>query len=209
MKKQPITTVWHQASITRQQREVMNQHRSVAIWFMGLSGSGKRTLAHALEQQLHQIGWRTLVLDGDNVRHGLCSNLGFSSADRSENVHRAAEVAKLMGEAGVIVITAFISPFRADRERVRSLFPGGDFIEVYCSAPLEVCESRDVKGLYARDRSGAVKKFSGISPPYEPSENPDLVVDTSVQPLESCVAEVMDFLQKRSRQIFIKKQIDL
>lgn len=209
MKNQSATTVWHQASITRQQREAMNQHRAVAIWFTGLSGSGKSTLAHALEQQLHQIGCRTFVLDGDNVRHGLCSNLGFSAADRTENIRRAAEVAKLMVEAGMIVMTAFISPFRADRERARGLFPEGDFIEVYCAAPLKVCESRDVKGLYAQARSGALKEFTGISSPYEPPENPDLVVDTGAHSLEDCVAEVMAFLQKRSRPVFMNKKFEI
>ena len=201
------TTVWHQASITREQREALNQHRAVVIWFTGLSGSGKSTLAHALEQQLHQIGCRTFVLDGDNVRHGLCSNLGFSAADRTENIRRAAEVAKLMVEAGMIVITAFISPFRADRERARSLFPDGDFIEIYCAAPLKVCESRDVKGFYAQARSGTVKEFTGISSPYEPPGTPNLVVDTGTHSLENCVAEVMNFLKKRSRPIFYKEKI--
>jgi adenylylsulfate kinase len=169
----------------------------VVIWFTGLSGSGKSTLAHAVEEELHQAGCRTFVLDGDNVRHGLCSNLGFSVEDRRENIRRIAEVAKLMTDAGVIAMTAFISPFREDRERARSLFPHGDFIEIYCSAPLEVCESRDVKGLYARAKAGEVKEFTGISSPYEPPVKSELVVDTGSQTLEDCVAQVMALLRVR------------
>lgn len=140
-------TVWHHATVTRERRMAMNGHRSCVLWFTGLSGAGKSTLAHAVEEDLHQRGCRTFVLDGDNVRHGLCADLGFSVVDRQENIRRIAESAKLMVEAGVVAMTAFISPFRADRERARSLFPHGDFIEIYCAAPLEVCESRDVKGL--------------------------------------------------------------
>ena len=152
MNQKSSNTVWHHATVTRQRREQKNGHRSAVVWFTGLSGSGKSTVAHAVEEELHQRGCRTFVLDGDNVRHGLCSNLGFSIEDRGENIRRIAEAAKLMAEAGVIALTAFISPFREDRERARKLFPHGDFIEIYCSAPLEVCESRDVKGLYARAR---------------------------------------------------------
>lgn len=190
-------TVWHHATVTRQRRETMNGHRSTVIWFTGLSGSGKSTLAHAVEEELHQLGCRTFVLDGDNVRHGLCSNLGFSIEDRRENIRRIAESAKLMMEAGVIAMTAFISPFREDRERARSLFPHGDFIEIYCAAPLEVCEGRDVKGLYARARAGEVKEFTGISSPYEPPVKPELVVDTGGQSLEDCVGQVMAALRTR------------
>lgn len=190
-------TVWHHATVTRQRREALNGHRAAVIWFTGLSGSGKSTLAHAVEEELHQRGCRTFVLDGDNVRHGLCSNLGFSIEDRSENIRRIAEAAKLMMESGVIAMTAFISPFREDRERARSLFPHGDFIEIYCAAPLEVCESRDVKRLYARARAGEVKEFTGISSPYEPPVKPELVVDTGGQPLEDCVTQVMAMLRSR------------
>jgi adenylylsulfate kinase len=175
----------------------MNGHRASVIWFTGLSGSGKSTLAHAVEEELHRAGSRTFVLDGDNVRHGLCSNLGFSIDDRRENIRRIAEAAKLMVEAGVIAMTAFISPFSEDRERARSLFPHGDFIEVYCAAPLEVCETRDVKGLYARARAGEVKEFTGISSPYEPPVKPELVVDTGSQLLDICVAQVMALLRER------------
>lgn len=190
-------TVWHHATVTRQRREAMNGHRAAVVWFTGLSGSGKSTLAHAVEEELHQRGCRTFVLDGDNVRHGLCSNLGFSIDDRRENIRRIAEAAKLMMEAGVITMTAFISPFRTDRERARCLFPHGDFIEIYCAAPLEVCESRDVKGLYARARAGEVKEFTGISSPYEPPLRPELTVDTGGPSLDDCVAQVMGLLRRR------------
>lgn len=191
-------TVWHSATVTRQRRAQMRGHNSAVIWFTGLSGSGKSTLAHAVEEQLHQAGCGTFVLDGDNVRHGLCSNLGFSNDDRRENIRRIAEAAKLMMEAGVIAMTAFISPFRADRERARGLFPHGDFIEIYCAAPIEVCESRDVKGLYARARAGEVKDFTGISSPYEAPVKPELVVDTGGQSLQECVEQVMALLRQRN-----------
>ncbi len=197
MDKKSSNTVWHYATVTRQRREQMNGHRSVVVWFTGLSGSGKSTLAHAAEEKLHQTGCRTFVLDGDNVRHGLCSNMGFSNEDRCENIRRVAETAKLMTEAGVITMTAFISPFRVDRERARSLFPHGDFIEIYCAASLEVCESRDIKGLYARARAGKVRNFTGISSPYEPPFKPELVVDTGGQTLEDCVSQVIGLLRER------------
>jgi adenylylsulfate kinase len=195
-------TVWHHATVTRLRREQQNGHRSAVLWFTGLSGAGKSTLAHAVEEELHQTGCRTIVLDGDNVRHGLCSDLGFSIEDRRENIRRIAEAAKLVAEAGVIAMTAFISPFRTDRERARSLFPHGDFIEIYCMAPLEVCEARDVKGLYRRARTGEVKEFTGVSSPYEAPLNPELTVDTGGQPLEECVSEVLTYL--RQRKIFTK-----
>lgn len=197
MNNKSSNTVWHHATVTRQRREQQNGHRSAVIWFTGLSGSGKSTLAHAVEESLHQAGCRTFVLDGDNVRHGLCSNLGFSIDDRGENIRRIAETAKLMTEAGVVALTAFISPVRSDRERARSLFPHGDFIEIYCAAPLDVCESRDVKGLYARARLGEIKDFTGISSPYEPPVKPDLVVDTGGLALSECVAQVMALLRVR------------
>ncbi|MEY4718814.1 MAG: hypothetical protein RL563_1432 [Pseudomonadota bacterium] len=194
---QSINTVWHRPTVTRQRREAANGHRAAVLWFTGLSGAGKSTLAHAVEEALHQSGCRTFVLDGDNVRHGLCSNLGFSNDDRRENIRRIAEAAKLMMESGVIAITAFISPFRHDRQLAKELFPEGDFIEVYCAAPLAVCESRDVKGLYARARAGEVKEFTGITSPYEAPVNPDLVVDTGTQMLQDCVDQVLALLRTR------------
>ncbi|MDH3314997.1 MAG: adenylyl-sulfate kinase [Betaproteobacteria bacterium] len=189
--------VWHHATVTRARRESLMKHGSVILWFTGLSGAGKSTLAHALEEHLHQAGCLTFVFDGDNVRHGLCSNLGFSAEDRTENIRRVGEMAKLFLEAGVISLTAFISPFRADRERVRSLVPHGDFLEIYCRCPLEVCEQRDVKGLYKRARAGEIKDFTGISSPYEEPENAELVVDTDRLSLEESVDVVLDLLRER------------
>jgi adenylylsulfate kinase (apsK) len=191
-------TVWHSATITRALRERLNVHHSAVLWFTGLSGSGKSTLAHAVEEKLYQLGCRTFVLDGDNVRQGLCSDLGFSVQDRSENIRRISEAAKLLVESGVIAMTAFISPFRADRQRARSIFPHGDFIEIFCEASLEVCEQRDVKGLYHRARSGEVKEFTGISSPYEAPLNPELAVKTGELPLEDCVAQVIEYLKQRN-----------
>ncbi len=194
---QSSNTVWHHATVTRARREAQNGHKSAILWFTGLSGAGKSTLAHAVEEHLHQAGCRTFVFDGDNVRHGLCGDLGFSAEDRRENIRRIGEMAKLFTEAGVIALTAFISPFRADRERVRGLVPHGDFIEIYCRCPLEVCEGRDVKGLYRRARAGEIKDFTGISSPYEAPENPELVVDTGAAPLEACVDQVVAYLKVR------------
>ena len=189
-------TVWHAATIRREHRQQQNGHGSAILWFTGLSGAGKSTLAHAVEERLHQLGCRTYVLDGDNVRHGLCGDLGFSAQDRTENIRRIGEVAKLMIDAGVITLTAFISPFRADRERVRGMVMHGEFIEIYCHCPVEVCETRDVKGLYQRARTGEVKDFTGISSPYEAPLTPELTVDTATQPLAACVAQVLDCLHR-------------
>ncbi len=190
-------TVWHHATVTRQRREQLNGHKSVVIWFTGLSGAGKSTLAHAVEEELHQRGCRTVVLDGDNVRHGLCGDLGFSEVDRSENLRRIGETSKLMVEAGVVTLTAFISPTRADRHRVRSLFPHGDFLEVYCSCSVEVCESRDVKGLYAKARAGEITDFTGVNAPYEVPKQPELVVNTDKLSLDESVASVLSLLTER------------
>jgi len=189
--------VWHHATVTRMRREMQNGHRGAILWFTGLSGAGKSTLAHAVEESLYQKGCRTFVLDGDNVRHGLCGDLGFSSEDRIENIRRVGEIAKLFMEAGVIVLTAFISPFRSDRDRVRGMAAHGDFIEFYCDSPIEVCEKRDVKGLYQKARAGQISEFTGISSPYEAPLNPELVVPTGKAELESCVAEVMQLLSRR------------
>ncbi|RKZ90837.1 MAG: adenylyl-sulfate kinase [Candidatus Parabeggiatoa sp. nov. 1] len=189
-------TVWHHATVTRQRRAELNHHQSTLLWFTGLSGSGKSTLAHALEERLYQMGYHTSVLDGDNVRHGLCSDLGFSNEDRVENIRRISEVAKLFIEAGVIVLTAFISPFRADREKARNLV-GKDFVEIYCHCPLSVCEERDVKGLYRRARNGEIKEFTGISSPYEEPNNPELVIDTSTKNIDECVDQILEDLIQR------------
>jgi len=192
--KKSTNVVWHQATVTRQRRELANGHRSVILWFTGLSGAGKSTLAHAVEERLHQLKMHTFVFDGDNVRHGLCADLGFSSQDRVENIRRIGEMSKLIIESGVIAMTAFISPFREDRDRVRALVQEGDFIEVYCHASVAECESRDVKGLYAKARSGEISDFTGISSPYEAPEKAELLVETGSQSLERCVDQVIAYL---------------
>lgn len=189
--------VWHHATVTRACREAQNGHRGGIIWFTGLSGSGKSTLAHAVEESLYQRGCRAFVLDGDNVRHGLCGDLSFSAQDRQENIRRIGEVAKLFMEAGVIVLTAFISPYRADRKRVRGMVEHGDFIEIYCDAPIEVCESRDVKGMYKKARAGLIPEFTGISAPYEVPENHEFTMNTGTASLNACVQQVIDEMIRR------------
>jgi adenylylsulfate kinase len=189
--------VWHHATVTRARREAQNGHRGAIIWFTGLSGSGKSTLAHAVEEILYQQGCHTFVLDGDNVRHGLCGDLGFSSKDREENIRRIGEIAKLFMEAGVIVLTAFISPYRADRKRVRGMVEHGEFIEIYCNASIEVCEARDVKGIYKKARAGQIAEFTGISSPYEAPENPELTVNTGGSALDECVRQVTGEMVQR------------
>lgn len=190
-------TVWHHATVTRKRRERLNGHRGVVVWFTGLSGAGKSTIAHAVEERLHQRGCRTYVFDGDNVRQGLCSDLGFSKEDRAENIRRIGEMMKLFVDAGIIALAAFISPFRADREKVRRLLGDEDFIEVYCRCPVEVCEQRDIKGHYKRARSGEIKEFTGISSPYEEPKNPDIILDTADISIEESVQRVIDLLIKK------------
>jgi adenylylsulfate kinase len=186
--------VWHEAAVDRDSRASQRGHRSAILWFTGLSGAGKSTLANAVNVELFQRGLATYVLDGDNVRHGLCCDLGFSDADREENIRRIGEVAKLFLDAGVITLTAFVSPFRADRDRARALVGSGDFIEIHCAAGLEICEQRDPKGLYAKARAGVIKEFTGISSPYEAPESPELRIDTGGR-LEDNVAEVISYLE--------------
>ncbi len=205
--------LWHHATVTRIRREKINEHRSICLWFTGLSGAGKSTVAHALEEKLHNMGCRTYVLDGDNVRHGLCSDLGFSKEDRTENIRRIGEMAKLFVDAGVIAITAFISPFRADRQRLRELLGSGDFVEIYCKCSIEICEQRDVKGHYKKARAGEIKEFTGVSSPYEEPTQPDLVVDTAFTPVEDCVERVISLLTQRgiilkSGQSPVRAEID-
>lgn len=190
-------TVWHHATVTRERREAKNGHRGAILWFTGLSGAGKSTLAHAVEEALHQRGCRTFVLDGDNIRHGLCADLGFSSKDRVENIRRIGEVTKLFMEAGVIVLTAFISPFRADRERVRDMIGQSDFIEIYCNASLEVCENRDIKGLYKKARAGQIAEFTGISAPYETPASANLIINSGSASLDVCVEQVIREITSR------------
>lgn len=189
--------VWNHPGVTRAQRERLNGHKSLVLWLTGLSGSGKSTLAHAVEERLHEMACRTFVFDGDNVRHGLCEDLGFSEADRAENIRRIGEMTKLFVETGVIALAAFISPFRSDRDKLRTQFAEGDFVEIYCRCPLEVCEQRDKKGLYARARAGELQEFTGISSPYEPPERPEIVIDTDKESLEKSVGKIVNYLQRR------------
>ncbi len=190
-------TIWREPAIYRKDRELMNSHKSAIIWFTGLSGAGKSSLAYALEGILHKNKIRTYVLDGDNIRQGLCKDLSFSNADRIENIRRIGEVSKLMMEAGSIVLTAFISPFKQDRKIVRELVAEGDFIEVFCDSPLDVCESRDVKGLYIKARTGEIPEFTGISSPYENPDNPELILDTNTLSIEECLKRLISYLSQR------------
>jgi len=185
---------WHEGQVTRAERERLLGQKGAIVWLTGLSGSGKSTIAMAAEQALLGAGRMAYVLDGDNVRHGLNSNLGFSPEDRTENIRRIGEVAKLFADAGIIVLTSFISPYRADRDGVREKVEKGEFIEVYVSATLETCEGRDVKGLYAKARAGEIPEFTGISAPYEAPEAPELVLDTNVQSLEESVSCLIEHL---------------
>jgi len=191
------STVWHHATVTRHRRNQQNNHKSAVLWFTGFSGSGKSTLAHCIEEELHQLGCRTIVLDGDNVRHGLCGDLGFSDTDRKENLRRIGEMSKLFIEAGVITLAAFISPFIKDRNRIKGLMEQDEFIEIFVDCSIDVCEKRDTKGLYKKARKGEVANFTGISSPYEPPEDPDLVVDTGSQTLDESAKLVIKLLIDR------------
>ena len=188
---------WHQGNISRLEREQRNGHKSFVLWFTGLSASGKSTFAHAVEQELYRRGKQVMVLDGDNVRHGLCSDLGFKAEDRHENLRRIGEVAKLFVEAGMIVLAAFVSPYRKDREQVRSMLPHGDFIEVFCDCDLSVCEERDPKGLYKKARAGEIRNFTGISDPYEPPVKPDMVFDTGWTPVDDNLFKLIGQLESK------------
>ena len=195
--KKSTNTVWHNATVTRSRREKLNGHKSAILWFTGLSGSGKSTVAHSVEEALHKLNCKTFVFDGDNVRHGLCNDLGFSDQDRKENLRRIGEMVKLFLDAGTISLTAFISPFKEDRDKIRSMVPAGDFIEIYCRCPISKCEERDVKGLYKKARAGEIPHFTGISSPYEEPETPEVVVDTdgSVS-VEDTVTKIITALKK-------------
>ena len=197
MAQQKATNItWHEAAVTVEDREKLLNQKGCVIWFTGLSGSGKSTLANAVGQVLHQQQHHTYVLDGDNVRHGLNKNLGFSPADREENIRRIGEVAKLFADAGTIVLTAFISPYRTDRDQARALIADGRFVEVFVDCPLEVCEERDTKGLYKKARAGEIKEFTGISAPYEPPLNPEVTVNTAALSIEECAQAVVTVLIK-------------
>ena len=193
-KSENLVTVHH--CVRPEDRVRVNGHYGAILWFTGLSGAGKSTLAVELERVLFGKGYQVYVLDGDNVRQGLSADLGFSPQDRAENIRRVGEVAGLMAEAGMIVVSAFISPYRADRDRIRAAHPGC-FHEVYINAPLHVCEARDTKGLYRRARAGEIKEFTGVSAPYEPPVAPDLDIPTAEWPLERCLSELVGFVQKK------------
>jgi adenylylsulfate kinase len=185
----------HESLITGDDRTRILGHRGCVVWMTGLSGSGKSSVAAEVEKRLINQGVHCFVLDGDNVRHGLNSDLGFSDEDRRENIRRVGEVASLFAEAGMVILTSFISPFREDRSRVRSLFAEGEFFEVYVRCPLDLCESRDPKGLYARARSGEIEEFTGIDSPYEEPEEPEIVLDTSELSVEDCAGRILDMLR--------------
>ncbi|MGK3127104.1 adenylyl-sulfate kinase [Candidatus Pantoea formicae] len=188
--------VWHDHPVTREEREQQHGHQGVVLWFTGLSGSGKSTVAGALEQALHRAGVSTYLLDGDNVRHGLCRDLGFSDDDRKENIRRVGEVAKLMVDAGLVVLTAFISPHRAERQMVRDLLGTGQFVEVFVDTPLAVCEARDPKGLYKKARAGELRNFTGIDSVYEAPDAPEIHLDGE-QLVTNLTAQLLDLLRHR------------
>ena len=187
---------WHESTINRQNLESLRGHKGMVLWFTGLSGSGKSTLANALNEALHSKKVSTYLLDGDNIRHGLCKDLGFSDKDREENIRRIGEVANLFMNAGIVTITAFVSPFRSDREKVRKII-GKDFIEIFCAANIDICETRDTKGLYKKARLGEIKDFTGISSPYEIPKAPEIRVDTGSLDLNDSVRQIMKYLSEK------------
>ncbi|MBF0153920.1 MAG: adenylyl-sulfate kinase [Magnetococcales bacterium] len=197
MNEKSSNTVWHPVMVTRQEREKGHGHKGLVIWFTGLSGSGKSTLAQATEAKLFESGLHTYTLDGDNIRHGLCADLGFSNEDRIENIRRIGEVSRLLVDAGIIVLAAFISPFQSDRQRVRNLVDPGTFFEIYCNCSLDICEQRDVKGLYRKARAGQIPNFTGISSPYEPPRTPELDLDTGRLDIASCVDRIVTEIRPR------------
>jgi len=190
---------WHEGHVSRSEREKLLNQKGALIWFTGLSGSGKSTIAYTLEHALVQRGHLCYVLDGDNIRHGLNKNLGFSAEDRKENIRRIGEVGKLFVDAGLITMTSFISPYRADRQTARETVGKGDFFEVHCSTPIEVCETRDPKGLYKKARAGELKGFTGIDDPYEAPENPEIVLDATNLSPQECAVRVIERLESAGK----------
>jgi len=188
---------WHQATITKAERHLLNKHKSCVLWFTGLSGAGKSTLANAVDQELYSKGYHSYVLDGDNLRHGLNKDLSFGVEDRKENIRRIGEVAKLFVDSGQIVSSAFISPFREDRNSVRSLFEPGEFIEIFVKCPIDVCEVRDPKGLYKKARKGEILDFTGISSPYEIPDRPEIIIDTDQLTIQESVDKIIASLKDR------------
>lgn len=189
--------VWHDHRVTKAERRKLNNHKSCVVWFTGLPSSGKSTIASEVEHQLLNRGMRTYLLDGDNVRHGLNSNLGFSPQDREENIRRIGEVAKLFVDAGMVTFAAFISPYRKDRDRARKLLEDGEFIEVYVKCPVDVCEQRDTKGLYQKAKKGEIKEFTGVSAPYEEPVDPEIVLETDRLAVKESVKKIIDYLEDR------------
>ena len=195
--QRPDNITWHHGAITREDRERLYGHKGVTLWMTGLSASGKSTIACLIEEMLFVRGCVAMVLDGDNVRHGLNRNLGFSREDREENIRRIAELARLITSEGIITITSFISPYLADRSAARAMQPAGDFIEVYIRCPIEVCEQRDPKGLYKRARAGLLKEFTGVDDPYEPPLSAEVVLDTDRYTAEECAGQVIEYLEEK------------
>jgi adenylylsulfate kinase len=193
-KKNNVT--WFNGYVNREDREKAHGHKGAVIWFTGLSASGKSTIAHIVEKQLHERGCSTYVLDGDNVRHGLCADLTFCQEDRAENIRRIGEMVKLFVDAGIIVLTAFISPYRQDRQQVRSLLSDGQFLEIHVDCPPEVCATRDQKGIYQKAKAGIIKEFTGISAPYEPPENPELVIQSHEEDAKAAAKKVIELIKK-------------
>ncbi|WP_209125532.1 adenylyl-sulfate kinase [Alkalihalobacillus sp. BA299] len=193
-KNTPANIVWHQSKITKLDRQKLHGHKSLMLWFTGLSGSGKSTIANALQHELHQDGMSVYLLDGDNLRHGINRNLTFSEQDRKENVRRTAEVGKLFVNAGIVVLAALISPYEEDREQARLLFEPGEFVEVYVKCSLQECEKRDPKGLYKKARRGEIPQFTGISQPYEEPQNPEVTIDTTKMSVGESVQKIKSFI---------------
>lgn len=198
--KKSTNVTWHERNLTKEDYRRRNGHPSMVLWLTGLSGAGKSTVAHKVEEVLFEKGWYTYLLDGDNIRHGLNGDLGFTEDDRRENIRRIGEVAKLFVDAGVVVLAAFISPFHEDRERVRALFGPGEFIEIFVKCDLPICESRDPKGLYRKARAGDVPHFTGINSPYEEPVHPELVINTGELDIAASVDAVMQYLEQHSTQ---------
>ena len=197
MINEPANVVWHSSTVNRELRQNLNNHKSAILWITGLSASGKSTLANALEYRLYEIGIHTYLLDGDNIRHGLNKDLGFNQEERRENIRRIAEMAKLFIDAGIVVITAFISPYREDRQMARQLVERGEFIEIYARCPLDVCEKRDPKGLYKKARAGKIPEFTGITAPYEEPKNPEIIIETNKNTIDRSVNQIVMYLLKQ------------
>ncbi|MCW8935263.1 MAG: adenylyl-sulfate kinase [Gammaproteobacteria bacterium] len=204
--KKSSDVVWSEVNVTKDRRDNLNKQRSAIIWFTGLSGSGKTTIANALEQRLHKEAFRTYLLDGDNVRHGLSNDLGFSDNDRTENIRRIGEVSKLFIDAGVMVLATFISPFLKDRKCVRNIVNETEFIEIYIKCPLDLCENRDVKGLYKKARAGEIKHFTGIDSPYEAPESAEIIIDTSLLTIDESVDAIINYLIKNAYLVINRRQ---